>query len=155
MSAEHLTQQIAVPLESCPSDTYIIVSQPGVEATDYTDLFSAPHLRQKMSGDGQDVRSRFTVKDVFGIVNADDLSAKIQQNCGAGHLRIDASSMQNAKECTMLTEYIAKIAFLTAGSFNVAEDMRPRVINLDFPVPPPGTGRAQRLVENGKLLVTC
>jgi hypothetical protein len=41
--------------------------------------------------------------------------------------------------------------FLAAGSFTIAEDMKPRVINLDFPALPAGTGRSQRLVENGRL----
>lgn len=43
---------------------------------------------------------------------------------------------------------------LAAGSFNLAEDMKPRVINLDFPALPAGAGRSQRLVENGILFPT-
>lgn len=42
-----------------------------------------------------------------------------------------------------------------AGSFTIAEDMKPRVINLDFPALPAGAGRSQQLVENGKLSFTA
>lgn len=37
----------------------------------------------------------------------------------------------------------------TAGAFAIAEDARPRVINVDFPALPAGAGRSQKLVENG------
>ncbi len=42
-----------------------------------------------------------------------------------------------------------------AGSFTIAEDMKPRVINLDFPALPVGAGRSQKLVENGRLPLTA
>jgi len=41
---------------------------------------------------------------------------------------------------------------LTVGSFAIADEMRPRVIDLDFPALPAGAGRSQRLIENGTAL---
>lgn len=41
-----------------------------------------------------------------------------------------------------------------AGSFEISEDAKPRVINLDFPALPFGNGRSQRLVENGVEKIT-
>lgn len=43
----------------------------------------------------------------------------------------------------------------SAGSFTIAEDMKPRVINLDFAALPAGAGRSQKLVENGRLSFTA
>lgn len=78
-------------LEECTSDTYIIVSQPGVNAADYQDR-AAPFLRMKMLGDDKSIRSSLTVKEVLGEVSGISLSKAVQQKCGAGHLRVDASS---------------------------------------------------------------
>ncbi len=36
-----------------------------------------------------------------------------------------------------------------AGTFSIVDDMKPRVINLDFPDIPTGSGRAAKLAENG------
>ena len=68
------------------------MSQPGVDAADYGDRRSAPHLRKKMLGDDKTVRSSLAIKDVLGYVNADDMSRAVQDRCGASHLRVDASS---------------------------------------------------------------
>lgn len=78
-------------LEQCTSDTYIIVSQPGVNAVDYQDR-ATPYLRMKLLGDDKSIRSSLTVKEVMGELSGILLSKAIQQKCGAGHLRVDASS---------------------------------------------------------------
>jgi len=38
------------------------------------------------------IRSSLVAKDVLGTVNVEDLSSLVQGICGAGRLRIDASS---------------------------------------------------------------
>lgn len=45
-----------------------------------------------MLGDDKSIRSSLTVKEVMGELNGDQLSKLIQEKCGAGHLRVDASS---------------------------------------------------------------
>ena len=45
-----------------------------------------------MLGDDKGIRSSMAVKDVLGYVNVDDMSRAVQDRCGAGHLRVDASS---------------------------------------------------------------
>ena len=47
----------------------------------------------------------------------------------------------------------AKVRNSIAGSFVIPEDVRPRVINLDFPALPVGAERSQKLIENGTLLL--
>ena len=58
---------------------------------DYQDR-AAPYLRMKMLGDDKSIRSSLMVKEVFGELNGNCLSKIIQEKCGAGHLRVDASS---------------------------------------------------------------
>lgn len=111
-----------------------------------------------MRGDDKSVRSSLAVSEVLGELSGNELSRTIQEKCGAGHLRVDASS----KKIDTLTERFhgrsAEVRFLTAGSFTIAEDTKPRVINLDFPALPAGVARSQKLVENGidhRILLLC
>ena len=46
----------------------------------------------KMLGDDKSIRSSLMVKEVVGELSADSISKIIQEKCGAGHLRVDASS---------------------------------------------------------------
>lgn len=41
---------------------------------------------------------------------------------------------------------------MIAGSFVINDDVKPRVIDLDFPALPTGDGRASKLFENGALI---
>ncbi|KAM0794331.1 BIG/ATPase V1 complex, subunit S1 [Usnea florida] len=130
-SAETLSKVIIPELETCISDTYIIVSQPGANALDYRDRAS-PYLQMKMLGRDKSIRSSLAVSEVLGELSAGYLSGVIQEKCGAGHLRVDAST----------------------GSFAISEDSKPRVINLDFPPLPAGDGRYQKLLENDAFLAS-
>ena len=100
-----------------------------------------------MLGDDETVRSSLAVKEVLGQLDPEALSKAVQDMCGAGHLRVDASSK------TKRYQFQNEIYMLTlpnpAGSFAISDEMRPRVINLDFPALPSGAARAQKLVENG------
>ena len=90
-SAETLSKIIIPELEACTSDTYVIVSQPGANALDYRDRAS-PYLQMKMLGNDKTIRSSLAVREVVGELSAGHLSGVIQEKCGAGHLRVDASS---------------------------------------------------------------
>lgn len=92
VSADHLRKTVIPQLTKCVSDTYVIVSQPSVEAADFEDGYSAPQLQQKMTGEDKSIRSSLSVTDVLGGVSAEELSMAIQDRCEARHLRIDASS---------------------------------------------------------------
>ena len=151
-TADRLTSIIASQLESCTSDTYIIVSQPGVSVADYSGLGTAPHLRRNILGDDLTIRSSLTVNEVLGQIDVDGLSRVVQDKCEAGHLRIDASSKHDGRRRkTIKEEPLANRWIIAAGSFTIADEMRPRVINLDFPLLPDGAERAQKLVENGTI----
>lgn len=79
-------------LSQCPSDTYVIVSQPGVDAEDYKSGAAAPRLRRRMLSSDHTIRSSFSVSDVLGEVDPDMLMAEVEDKCEASLLSVDASS---------------------------------------------------------------
>lgn len=98
-SARTLSDAIVPQLQTCPSDTYIIVSQPGVDASDYADKRAAPLLRKMVIGNDERIRSSLSAREVLGRVDGEDLSRILREECEAGLLRVDASS----KDCRSLT----------------------------------------------------
>ncbi|KAI4124616.1 MAG: hypothetical protein LQ347_005676 [Umbilicaria vellea] len=131
-SATSITAQLTSQLEKCPSDTYVVISQPGVGAADYGSRFSSPHLRKRIAGEDEKVRSSFTVADVSGEIDLSELVRLVEKKCGAGLMSVDAST----------------------GSFAMIDDMRPRVIQLDFPTLPTSSDRATALAENDAFLAS-
>ncbi|KAL8692011.1 MAG: hypothetical protein Q9224_004047, partial [Gallowayella concinna] len=91
ISASTLLETLTPQLSTCPSDTYIIVTQPGVHAEDYSDRYSAPHLRRKVLGEDERVRSTMSVMDVLGDVDAEKIVGMLEERCGAVVLKVDAS----------------------------------------------------------------
>ncbi|MCJ1339973.1 hypothetical protein MMC09_005266 [Bachmanniomyces sp. S44760] len=131
-TASTVLSSIKDRLASCLSDTYVIVSQPGVNAVDYSNRSSAPHLRKALSGDNPAIRSSYSVPDVLGEVDPSALMETIEGKCGAGVLNVDAST----------------------GSFDIIDDMKPRVIRLDFPALPTGPRRVNQLSENDAFIAS-
>ncbi|CAL8579779.1 hypothetical protein XPA_005510 [Xanthoria parietina] len=130
-SASSVQDTITSQLSKCPSDTYIVVTQPGVHAEDYSDRYAAPHLRRKVSGEDDRIRSTMSVTDVLGQVNTEEIVGIVGDKCGAASLRIDAST----------------------GSFTIGDDPKPRIINVDFPaLPSASKERASKLKENDVFL---
>ncbi|KAI4089301.1 MAG: hypothetical protein LQ344_005519 [Seirophora lacunosa] len=131
--AKALTESIISVLSSCLSDTYIIVTQPGVHAEDYWDRYAAPHLRRKVQGEDKAIRSAVSVTDVLLDVDTGAIVRSLEQGCGAALLKVDAST----------------------GSFTIADDPHPRVINLDFPALPAGhQERVDKLLEHDAFLAS-
>ncbi|KAL9049315.1 MAG: hypothetical protein Q9206_005582 [Seirophora lacunosa] len=131
--AKALTESIISVLSSCLSDTYIIVTQPGVHAEDYWDRYAAPHLRRKVQGEDKAIRSAVSVTDVLLDVDTGAIVRSLEQGCGAALLKVDAST----------------------GSFTIADDPHPRVVNLDFPALPAGhQERVDKLLEHDAFLAS-
>ncbi|KAL8924385.1 MAG: hypothetical protein Q9172_002732 [Xanthocarpia lactea] len=122
---------IVSQLSKCPSDTYIVVTQPGVHAEDYSDRYAASHLRRKVSGEDERIRSTMSVMDVLGDVDAEKIVEVVGDKCGAALLRVDAAT----------------------GSFTIADDPKPRIVIVDFPsLPSSRTERASKLKDNDVFL---
>ncbi|KAL9036159.1 MAG: hypothetical protein Q9180_004460, partial [Flavoplaca navasiana] len=90
-AASTMQETITSQLSKCPSDTYVVVTQPSVHAEDYSDRYAAPHLRRKISGEDERIRSTMMVTDVLGGINAEAIIGLVEAECGAGLLRVDAS----------------------------------------------------------------
>lgn len=112
VSGPSINKEIALRLEECPSDIYIIVSQPGVNAVDFQDPFSAPHLRQKLSGEDRNIRSSLKVSDVIGKFDSTNLSRRVQEKCGASLVKVDAS-------CTSATTGPEKVLLMGHQTDNI------------------------------------
>ncbi|KAL8968609.1 MAG: hypothetical protein Q9183_002380 [Haloplaca sp. 2 TL-2023] len=130
-SADKIKDTVVSQLSKCLSDTYIVVTQPGVHAEDYSDRYAAPYLRRHISGENEGSRSSATVPDVLGNVDVDGIVEEVEKTCEAALLKVDAST----------------------GSFVVADDPHPRVINLEFPsLPTDPKNRASKLKDNDAFL---
>ncbi|KAL9124384.1 MAG: hypothetical protein Q9217_006278 [Psora testacea] len=116
VSASSLRSIIAPQLEKCPSDSYIIVSQPGVSVADYHNGQSTPILRRMVMGDDKNIRSSIAVQDVKGTISPEELSAMVQTKCGAGHLRVDASNAFLASVLDLLPSNKYTVIYITTPS---------------------------------------
>ncbi|KAK1138965.1 hypothetical protein N8T08_001609 [Aspergillus melleus] len=129
-TATSLLQDLSSELSSCPSDYYVIASQPGVHSTDFSTRKSAPRLGAKMTGKDKDIRSRMTIHEVVGVLDANQIQNVLERECGAQSTVVDGAS----------------------GSYPSDLGSAPRVLFIDFPVLPSGSDRAQQLVDNDGLL---
>ncbi|OTB05806.1 hypothetical protein M426DRAFT_319488 [Hypoxylon sp. CI-4A] len=64
-------------LESCPTERYLIVSQPNLNAGDLNVKGSVPNLRRSL----QKAQTQYTVAEVVGQLDSKEISAYIQESC--------------------------------------------------------------------------
>ena len=62
-----LSKIINEAFQKCPSDTYVVVSQPAVNAADYHGPEAAPRLGRNIRGENKNIRSSLMVSDVVMI----------------------------------------------------------------------------------------
>ena len=91
-SAASIDKTISTELGKCPSDIYVIVTQPGASAEDYKSTHSSPYLSRLVSGQDKQIRSSFSVANVLGEIDVSALSRTLENRCGVGTLHVDASS---------------------------------------------------------------
>ena len=159
--AASLSQSVGSELQKCPSDIYVVVTQPSVSATDYSGQHSSPHLKRWVSGEDKRIRSSFTVANVLGDMDKVGFTEILETKCGAGTLNVDASSeycwgMKSVRERDISLHplssrllHVKTTKCFIAGLFDIIDDMRPRIINLDFPALSMGPSRLQDMYQNG------
>ncbi|ETN38451.1 uncharacterized protein HMPREF1541_06486 [Cyphellophora europaea CBS 101466] len=92
-SGEAITSDISSTLSHCPSDHYVLISQPGVSAGDYASRKTTPALAQRLSAKHQsNIRSSVSVSEVVGEVDVSRWEQTLERECGAEVLHVDASS---------------------------------------------------------------
>ncbi|KAL2807858.1 BIG/ATPase V1 complex, subunit S1 [Aspergillus granulosus] len=129
-SATSLLDDLTTKLSTCPSDYYVIASQPGVHATDFSARKSAPRLGAKLMGQEEAIRSTMIINEVAGILEAKQVWSILERECGAQTTVIDAST----------------------GSYTTDFGAEPRVIVVELSSLPLGSGREQQLADNDALL---
>ncbi|GFG01822.1 protein big1 [Aspergillus udagawae] len=129
-AATGVLEDLSSQLSTCPSDYYVIASQPGVHSTDFATRKSAPRLGAKLTGKDKAIRSSMIVKEVAGVLEAKQIQSIIEKECGAQSTLIDAS----------------------ASSYPSEIGPEPRIIFVDFPMLSLGADRAQQLSDNDGLL---
>lgn len=145
-SGTSLLEDLSTSLNTCPSDYYVVVNQPGVHSSDFTTRKSAPRLGAKMLGKDKSIRSKMTVNEVAGLVDAKELRGLLEKKCKAQTTAIDGScELLRWLMTTRVQELTA-----TAGSYPTSFEKGPRVISVDFPMLSLDSDRAQQLSDNGK-----
>jgi hypothetical protein len=80
-------------LHSCPSDVYVIVSQPNLNIVDVSSSSALPHLQQALSSDA--VKTRLTIPEVIGELNPETLQDYLLSRCNAAVVNTDQFGMLN------------------------------------------------------------
>ncbi|KAF2084132.1 BIG1-domain-containing protein [Saccharata proteae CBS 121410] len=84
-------QEVANQLSGCPSDSYVVVNQPGVSSVDFSHTSSAPHLRRRIANENGALESVSVVPEVVGGISAMEVVNVLEKNCKAARLELDAS----------------------------------------------------------------
>ena len=90
-SATDLLDDLSSALRGCPSDYYVLASQPGVHSTDFSKRNAAPRLGAKMTGKDRDIRSKMIVSEVVGAFEAKQIQDLLEKECGAQTTVVDGS----------------------------------------------------------------
>ncbi|CAN6602450.1 hypothetical protein TRVA0_002S01200 [Trichomonascus vanleenenianus] len=118
-----ILQETADILQDCPADAYLVVTQPGLHASDFehSDL---PHLTSIIESS----KSYHEIRHLQGTLD-DSLKSYLTDHCNAKVLDVNTES----------------------GAFDTYIDTKPRVISLDF-APLPQTDRDEQLRRNDDLI---
>ncbi|EAS28815.3 uncharacterized protein CIMG_07561 [Coccidioides immitis RS] len=133
LSANTVRDDVHRKLLSCPSDYYIIVSQPGVHFLDYASRKSSPRLREKVLKKDSAVKSSLAVSEVVGDIDIGDLVSKLESRCGADSTVLNGAS-----------NYFPSISHRG----------RPQIVKIEFPELPIDWKRAETLVDYDLYLAT-
>lgn len=91
-SADAVTNDISTALSTCPSTHYIIISQSGVTANDYSSTSSPRSQIQRLSRDKTTIRSSTIIPDVIGEVDTSRWESTLKTHCNIQVQDLDAST---------------------------------------------------------------
>ncbi|KAJ5902302.1 BIG/ATPase V1 complex subunit S1 [Penicillium taxi] len=129
-SGASVLEEVSSSLSSCPSDYYVVVSQPGVHSSDFSTRKSAPRLGTKMLGKDKSIRSKMSVTEVSGLVDDRQIKRLLEDKCKAQTTSINGAS----------------------GSYPSSFESGPRIIDVQFPMLSLGSDRADQLSDNDGIL---
>lgn len=93
-TASAITSEVANTLSTCPSTHYIIISQSGVTASDYSSTSTTPTLADRLSTKRKQkgIRSSTSISDVVGGVDTDAWRRTLHSSCNLEVVDLDAST---------------------------------------------------------------
>jgi hypothetical protein len=105
-AASSLTSDVSSILSQCPTDIYIIVSQPGVQPSSYASGKTTPALSTRMrDGKKQGIQSSSTIDEVVGNLNVESWHNLLEKDCGAYIVEVDAIAGIPTEQKTMPVVY--------------------------------------------------
>ncbi|KAI9742673.1 MAG: hypothetical protein M1818_003814 [Claussenomyces sp. TS43310] len=134
-------------LATCPSDTYIIISQPNANVDDFSTSRTVPFLRRAMTND--DVETAFSVAEVSGQLQAEDLRDYIKTTCKAMTVDIGPESTTlDPRDLQIIMEHSGK-----GTDMDQADSLGPKILFSGFePLPSSEPERSMRLADNDAYL---
>lgn len=87
-----ISSSILKSLVDCPTDVYIVISQPEVWAKDFQHRTAAPHLRKRVNLIEDGIMSTVTIPDVVGSIDLTTVRSYLEKQCKATTQSIDATS---------------------------------------------------------------
>lgn len=105
-SASSLTSDVSSILSQCPTDIYIIVSQPGVQSSSYASAKNTPALSTRMrDGKKLGIQSSSTIDEVVGNISVESWHDVLEKDCGAYIVEVDATAGIPTGQKTMPVVY--------------------------------------------------
>lgn len=96
-SATSLTSDVSRVISQCPSTIYLLITQPGVSASDYASLGSATALARYVTASGKSsIRSSASIADVVGMLDTNLWQEVLENDCGATTLDLGSDGMTPA-----------------------------------------------------------
>jgi|HubBroStandDraft_4_1064222.scaffolds.fasta_scaffold371074_1 hypothetical protein len=77
-------------LSGCPSDIYVIISQPNLNVADFSSSTALPRLQRFVSRNS--VKTKIRVSEVIGELSTRDLEDYLESHCGATVIEADQLS---------------------------------------------------------------
>ena len=105
-SASSLTSDVSSILSQCPTDIYIVVSQPGVKPSSYASGKTTPALSTRIrNSQKHGIRSSSTIDEVVGNLNVESWHNILEKECGAQIVEVDADAGIPTQQKTMPVVY--------------------------------------------------
>jgi len=79
-------------LSSCPTERYLLASQPNVHAADLRGCSSTPHLCRALSD--ETVSGQFRVAEVVGKIDIDSLTSLVKKACADRSIAVDVRELK-------------------------------------------------------------
>jgi hypothetical protein len=134
-------------LSGCPSDIYVILSQPNLNVADFSSSTALPRLQRFVSRSS--VKTKIQVSEVIGELSTRDLEDYLKSHCGAAVIEADQISIINLEA---RADSSANKHPIGAGISSVDSYSRPLVIRRSFTPLPRARSEREAVLENNGMV---